>query len=118
MWIIRWVIVALVIIIVLGFAIQNQEATSAVSFWTWTTPELPLYLLLYISFVLGIVFWLSISIAKMMQQKAECYKLQKEIKKLKNELDRMRNVHIEDEMAEQQKTPDIFHENKDAGGSD
>ncbi len=108
MWIVRWIIAALVIIVVLGFAIQNQEATASVSFWTWTTPELPLYLMLYISFVLGIVFWLAISIVKMMQQKNACHKLQKEIKRLKNELDRLRNAHIDEDIPEKISPENIY----------
>ena len=111
MWIVRWIIAALVIIVVLGFAIQNQDATASVSFWTWTTPELPLYLMLYISFVLGIVFWLAISIVKMIQQKNTCHKLQKDIKRLKNELDRLRNAHIDEDIPEKMNPANSYVQN-------
>jgi uncharacterized integral membrane protein len=99
MWIIRWILVALLIIVILGFALQNQEQTVSVNILKWKSPVLPLYLFLYLSFIAGLLFWILISVLHMIKLKGDNFQLQRENQKIRNELNRLRNASI-DEMDE------------------
>ena len=96
MWIIRWVIVALLIIVILGFALQNQEQTVSVNILKWKSPVLPLYLFLYLSFIAGLLFWILISALHIVKLKGDNFQLQRENQKIRNELNRLRNANIDE----------------------
>ena len=97
MWIFRWVLAALIILVILGFALQNQDQTVSVRVLTWQSPVLPLYLFLYVAFGIGLLFWGGIFLFNSIKLKSEIASLQQENKKVRNELNRMRNVNIDDE---------------------
>lgn len=105
MWIAKWVMGALLIILILGFAFQNQHQMVQVHVWKWVSPDLPLYLIVYIGFSFGIITWLLVSILKIMQLKVECRQLKKLNKQLNDELNRLRNLSIEEAV-----DPGIFDE--------
>ncbi len=98
MWIFKWIFGALLIIIILGFAIQNQEQTVSVHILKWESPVVPLYLIVYLSFISGLVSWLLFSTFKIFSLKGKNYSLQREIKKAKDELNRLRNANIDEEI--------------------
>ncbi|MFO7891534.1 MAG: LapA family protein [bacterium] len=98
MWIFKWIFGALLIIIILGFAIQNQEQTVSVHIIKWQSPIVPLYLIVYLSFIAGLVTWLIVSSFKIFSMKGNNLSLQKELKKVKEELNRLRNANIEEEI--------------------
>ena len=81
------------------FAFENQE-TQTVNFLKWTSPALPLYIFLYVAFAAGLLFWFVISVFNTFKLKGEIFKLQKENRKIREELDRLRNVNIEEEVNE------------------
>jgi len=97
MWIVRWVLIALLILIILGFALQNQQQTVSVKILNWKSPVLPLYIFLYISFGAGLLFWVLISMLNMFKLKGEIHQLQRENRKARDELNRLRNASIEEE---------------------
>ncbi|MCH8124752.1 LapA family protein [candidate division KSB1 bacterium] len=96
MWIVKWILGALLIILILGFAFQNQHQVAHVNVWNWTSPEMPLYLIVYFGFSLGILTWLFVSIFKILQLKVECRKLNKQNELLTDELNRLRNLSVEE----------------------
>ena len=100
MWILRWILGALLIIVILGFALQNQDQTVSVKILKWQSPILPLYFFLYLSFGAGILTWVIVSALNILKHKGEILKLQKEIRKTRDELDRLRNVSIDEEEVE------------------
>ncbi len=106
MWIVRWILIALLILIVLGFALQNQDQTVSVRILKWQSPILPLYLFLYVSFGAGLLFWVLISALNAIKMKGEIFKLNRENRKIRDELNRLRNVTIEDDLD----VPDIEEE--------
>jgi uncharacterized integral membrane protein len=97
MWIIRWILIALMVLVVLGFALQNQSQTVSVTVLKWQSPIVPLYLLLYLAFAAGLAFWVLISALTIFKLKGEKLKLQRENKRITQELNRMRNASIEEE---------------------
>jgi len=98
MWIIRWILIALMILVILGFALQNQSETVTVTLLKWQSPVLPLYVLLYLSFAAGLLFWVLISALSILKLKGEKMKLQRENKRITLELTRMRNANIEEDV--------------------
>lgn len=96
MWIIKWIVGALLIILIIGFAMQNMEQQVSVSFLTWHSVNLPLWVVMYASFAFGVLFWLVVSIFQILALKAENRKIRKEVRKLKTELDQLRNVAVEE----------------------
>jgi len=98
MWIFKWIFGALLIIIILGFAIQNQEQAVSVHIVSWESPVVPLYLIVFLSFIAGMITWFAVSIFKIFSLKQQNFTLQREAKKVKDELNRLRNASIEEEI--------------------
>jgi uncharacterized integral membrane protein len=98
MWIVRWFISALLIIVILGFALQNQEQTVYIKIFHWTSPVLPLYFFLYIAFGIGLLFWFLMSSLNMLKMRNQVHRLKKDNLKIKEELNRLRNISIEEEV--------------------
>lgn len=96
MWILKWVLAAILIVIILGFALQNQHQVVQVRIVNWISPELPLYFVIYISFAFGLFTWLLTSIFKIMQLKTECRQLKKQGRRLQDELNKLRNLTVEE----------------------
>ena len=96
MWIIRWIVLALFVIVIIGFAMQNTEQQVSVAFLKWQTINLPLWVVMYVSFAAGVLFWLIVSIFQIITLKTRNRKAQKEIARLKEELNRLRNVSVEE----------------------
>lgn len=97
MWIIKWIILVIVVIFLIGFAMNNADIHVPIKFYKWQTiHELPLWLVMYLSFVAGMIFWLFISIFQVISLKSENRKIRKHVKKLEHELDNLRNVAVED----------------------
>jgi uncharacterized integral membrane protein len=99
MWILRWVVSAVVILAVLGFALQNTTQTVTVVFLQgmWQSPPLPLWVVIYLSFGAGVLFWLLVSIFQVFQLKGEIRRIRRDNARLKKELDDLRNISIEEE---------------------
>ena len=97
MWILKWIFIVIAVIFVIGFAMQNADVQVPIKFYKWETiNDLPLWLVMYLSFIAGMVFWLLISIYQMLNLRSENRKQQKRIKNLEQELNRLRNVSVED----------------------
>ena len=107
MWIFRWIIMAVLIILIIGFAMQNMHQQVVVQFVNYETIPLPLWLVMYLSFAVGLFVWLLVSIVQILTYKNLQRKQRKEIKSLKTELDRLRNVSIEDSIVPDPKLKSI-----------
>ena len=96
MWVFRWIVGALLVIAVIGFAMQNADQTVVIKVLMWQSMNLPLWVVMYVAFAVGLLFWLLVSIFQILSLKSANKRNLKEIKKLKQELDRLRNVSVED----------------------
>lgn len=88
MWIIRWTLIVILIVVVLGFALQNQGDSVTIHFLSWESGEIPLYLALFASFAVGMLAFLLIASVSHLQVVSELKKARKESRKLQNELDK------------------------------
>ncbi len=100
MWIIKWILIVAVVIVFIGFAVQNADVHVPIKFYKWETINpVSLWIVIYISFAAGIIFWLLVSLYQVLSFKAENRRCRKQVEKLQNELKRLRNVSVEDAMA-------------------
>ena len=102
MWVIKWMLSAAIILFVLGFAVQNNELAQQVSLiflkGKWETEPLPIWLVVYASFAIGVLFWLIVSIFQVFQLKSQIRQIRKENKSLRQELDGLRNLSIDEDL--------------------
>ncbi len=97
MWALRWIFTVVVILLILGFALQNTTQEVAVVFLKGKieTGPLPIWLIVYASFGLGMIFWLFFSIFQVLALKNEMRKMRASNTQLRKELDNLRNLSIE-----------------------
>lgn len=110
MWIVRWLLVAIVMILMLGFFIQNQTQTVTVHYLKWQSPSLPLYLVIFISFCFGLVVWFLVAVFREVQMRSELRRYRRENRRLQEELMALRSLPLEEEVEgeeakEEQKEP-------------
>lgn len=102
MWVVKWILSAVIILFVLGFAVQNNDPSQQVSLiflkGKWETEPLPIWLVVYASFAIGVLFWLIVSIFQVFQLKSQIRLVRKENKNIRQELDGLRNLSIDDEL--------------------
>jgi uncharacterized integral membrane protein len=102
MWILRLFFIAIIMIVVLAFALQNLEQRTVVRFWNWQSAELPLILFLFEAFVVGLLVWFLVAIFHELQLRSEIRHIRKENKKLRAELTALRNLPLEEEESAEQ----------------
>jgi uncharacterized integral membrane protein len=76
------------------FAWQNQESEVAVRFGTWESSELPVFMVVLLSFGGGVVLTSLMGIAEGMRVRMTNSKLRHKIKKLESEVDALRNLPL------------------------
>ncbi len=96
MWAVKWVLAVILILMVFGFTLQNNNVDQkvAVYFVTWEYTAVPLWLVMYASFGFGVLFWLIVSVFQVLQSKNEIRRLNKSQNELQIELDSLRNLPI------------------------
>ena len=97
MWAIRLFLSVLVVLLVLGFALQNSSEQVLIVFLPnnmWQYEGVQLWLVIYISFGMGVLFWLFVSIFQVLQLKNEVRKARKFTLETQRELDSLRNLPI------------------------
>jgi uncharacterized integral membrane protein len=99
MWLIRWTIIVIVLLALLGFSLQNQTQKVHIFFGPYVTEDMPLYFALYISFALGVFVFFLISVYNLLQLKKELARQRRDNRRLREELDRLRNISIEEEIS-------------------
>ncbi|MFQ5602909.1 MAG: lipopolysaccharide assembly LapA domain-containing protein [bacterium] len=99
MWAIKWFLAVVVILMVLGFALQNSAQTVDVVFLqgVWEFQQVQLWLVIYASFGLGVIFWLIVSVFQVLQLKNDMRRLQKQTQDMQHELDSLRNLPLSDD---------------------
>ena len=100
MWVLRWFAAAIIILLILGFALENNEKQVSVIFITgaYETSNLPIWVVIYASFAMGMIFWLFFSIFQVFGLKAQIRKMRNENLHIQKELNNLRNLSIEDEI--------------------
>ena len=71
MWAIKWILAVVIVLMVLGFALQNNQQQANVVFvkGMWEFENVQLWMVIYISFAFGVLFWLVVSIFQVTHHK-------------------------------------------------
>lgn len=101
MWAVKWFLAAVIILVVLGFALQNSSEQVRVVFIpnVWQYENVQLWMVIYASFGFGVFFWLIVSVFQVLQLKSDIRKLKKANQEMQHELDNLRNLPIGEEDA-------------------
>ncbi|MBN2090474.1 LapA family protein [candidate division KSB1 bacterium] len=90
MWIFRSILWIILMLIIIYFAGENTEQEVQIQFWKWQSVPLKLWLVMFISFAIGVFFWMIFSIFKIIQYKNFIRKLKREIKKYEAEVEQLK----------------------------
>ncbi len=101
MWIVKWIFWVIVLFVIILFITQNVEflkQAHKLQFLFWETKEaIPIWVVMFISFAVGVLIWMIGSIFKVIELKGTVRKVSKENIALKRELNELRNIPIDDE---------------------
>ena len=89
MWVLKWVFIAIILFILIGFSLQNTQE-SMITVFRYDTGPIPLYLIVFIAFTLGFAFCLILAIYHQFVSSAKLRKCRKEIRWLNDELERVK----------------------------
>ncbi|MBC8465582.1 DUF1049 domain-containing protein [bacterium] len=95
MWILRWVLISLVIILLIGFSLQNTKEIGIVIF-DWNSVPIPVYLIVFFAFAAGCFFSILLAVFHQIKLQFGLKSLQKTNKQLLAELEELRAVETED----------------------
>jgi len=95
MWIVRWALITILILMILGLALQNDQLVE-ISLFNWHSGSLPLYFIFYFAFAAGMLVFLLISGYFQFIKHMELNRCHKEIARLEKEVDSL-NKQASDE---------------------
>ncbi len=98
MAIVRWILITVLLLALVSFMGQNQSKPVVIEFFTWESPKIPLAYALFIAFCLGVILHLLFSLLKQFQLQAEIRRHKRQIRKLYEELEQLRNLAIEEDL--------------------
>jgi len=96
MWIVRWTVIALIIIAILGISLQNTERVD-ITLLKWQSGSIPIYLVIYVTFATGMIVFLLVATYYQFQHQLLVRKMAQEIKELKSEIEELEDEEESDE---------------------
>jgi len=94
-WVMRWTLIGIVMLALLGFAMQNAGAVR-VAAGSWKSDPLPLYLVAYFAFAVGVIVAALAAAVAQVQQRVQLNRCRKEIVRLKKELNDLRRLSLDE----------------------
>ncbi|MCX7835866.1 MAG: LapA family protein [bacterium] len=105
MVVLKWFILLFIVGIVLGFALQNQDQLVTVKIGWYQSPQIPLFLAIFIAFGTGIFLYFLLSLTHQLKIRGELSRARREYERLQDELNTLRNLNLDKELEEYYKTP-------------
>lgn len=97
MWIFRWLILIIVIFLLVGFLAQNSQEQVSVNIFGWTSPIWPLSYMLFLAGFVGYVISFLVAIVNQVGLRSQIAQLKRQHRQVREELDRLRNLAIEED---------------------
>jgi len=101
MWLVKWIFWVIVLFVIILFITQNVDflkQAHKLQFLFWETKDaIPIWVVMFISFAVGVLIWMIGSIFKVIELKSAMRKINKENIALKKELNELRNIPIDEE---------------------
>lgn len=96
MWIFRWIILLLIVFVMVMFFAQNSNEVVTINLMN-KHPELPLSLSLFLAAVIGFLIATIVAIFNQIRLRMQISTMKREVRDVREELDRLRNFALEDE---------------------
>ncbi|MBD3166287.1 DUF1049 domain-containing protein [bacterium] len=93
MWIVRWLVVAVVVLLAIAFTVQNTEQDITVRILAWEFGPLPLYLALIVAFTAGMLAFLLFSLFQQLQLAGDLARAKYDLEQVRNTSPRRYNHH-------------------------
>ena len=96
MWILKWLGVALLLIVMLGFSIMNIGQQVDIDLFFWQFEEVSLILVIFEAFIVGMLVWFLIAFINELKLRADLRKVKRERDDLHDELQALRNIPLQE----------------------
>jgi uncharacterized integral membrane protein len=96
MWIIKSALVLIIFLAFLGFSFQNSYQVTTVNIAGKQYSSIPLIIVLYIAFSVGVIFWFIISIFQYLRYTGQISDLKRKNRQLLEEIKALRNLPLEE----------------------
>lgn len=96
MWMLKWLGIAALLIVLLGFAMLNVDQQVDVDFFIWQFQDVPLILVIFEAFIAGMLVWFLIAFVNELKLRNELRTLRRGHEELSRELQALRNQPLED----------------------
>ncbi len=97
MWIFRWFLLIILMFFLVGFLSQNSDQIVSVRLMGWESPELPLSYMLFLAGLAGYGLCLIVALINQIRLRSQIGHLKKLNRDLQTELNRLRNLALEEE---------------------
>jgi len=96
MWIIRTLFIVIILILLLGFAVQNAYQRVSINILDKQFANVPMILVLFIAFVIGILIWFIFTIFQYFRMQRDLYQERKRSRRLTEEIKALRNRPLQE----------------------
>jgi uncharacterized integral membrane protein len=96
MWIIKYALAAVVLLAVMYFSFQNATETTSISLWKYHYEQIPLVMVIFASFAVGVVFWFLVSMYQYFKVTSQLGESRKKNRQLLDEIKALRNLPLEE----------------------
>ena len=96
MWILKWLGIALLLIVMLGFSIMNIGQQVDINLFFWQFEEGPLILVIFEAFIAGMLVWFLIAFINELKLRADLRNARRESEELQEELQALRNMPLQE----------------------
>jgi len=104
MWLWKLFLMAVIMVLLLGFAIQNLDQRVEVTVYKWHFIQVPLILVMFESFVAGVVVLFLFTAFHHLQMRGQLRKQRGEVRRLKEELSSLRDMPFEEETPKEEES--------------
>jgi uncharacterized integral membrane protein len=96
MWILKSALLLVVFLAFLGFSFQNSYQVTTVNLAGNQYNSIPLIVVLYVAFAIGVIFWFVVSIFQYLRSTTEISDLKRKNRQLIEEIKALRNLPLEE----------------------
>ena len=96
MWIVKYLLMLIMVLAVLGFSIMNNYQLTTVNVFGKQYSGVPLMVIMYVAFAAGVVFWFIISLFQYFRLTAQVAESKRKNKQLLDEIKTLRNMPLDE----------------------
>lgn len=102
MWMLKWLGVALLMILLLGFSMLNLNQRVDVDLFFWQFQDVPLILVIFEAFIIGMLVWFLVAFINELKLRGELRAVTRDRDEIHSELQNLRNLPLEETEEEEE----------------